>query len=156
MKSESSKIQRRSPKQARARATCEAILEAASQILERDGADGFNTNAVAERAGVSIGTLYQYFPDKTAILLAAAQREAAHGAESGLADRPKALLRALIAFLETLNLGAPRAQIVGRTAGPKPRRRNGSVVIRLQWSPPPAWLQPLLTPVRVQARPRRR
>ena len=158
MTSKESKIQRRSPKQARARATCEAILEAASQILERDGAEGFNTNAVAERAGVSIGTLYQYFPDKTAILLAAAHREAAL-VEPNLASRPRALLHALIAFLETLSPGAasPRVQIAARTASaPKPRRPDGSVVIRLQWAPPAVWLQPLLTPVRVQARPRRR
>jgi AcrR family transcriptional regulator len=150
------KIQRRNPKQARARATCEAILEAASQILERDGAAGFNTNAVAERAGVSIGTLYQYFPDKTAILLAAAQREAAL-AEPNLASRPKALLHALIAFLDTLSQGAAasRAQIAARTASaPKSRRRGGSVVIRLRWTPPAAWLWPLLTPVWARARPR--
>ena len=158
MTSENPKIQRRNPRQARAQATCEAILEAASQILERDGAVGFNTNAVAERAGVSIGTLYQYFPDKTAILLAAAEREAA-GAEPSLASRPKALLHALIAFLETLSRGAAArsTQTIARSGpAPKPRRRGGSVVIRLRWASPPAWLQPLLVPVRVQARPRRR
>lgn len=56
-----------------------AILEAAAQILERDGLAGFNTNAVAARAGASIGTLYQYFDDKNAIILAIAQREMAQG-----------------------------------------------------------------------------
>src|SRR5579871_6369668 len=53
--------ERRRPRQARSRATWEAIVEAASQILERRGPDALNTNAIAERAGVSIGTLYQYF-----------------------------------------------------------------------------------------------
>ncbi|WP_226558807.1 TetR/AcrR family transcriptional regulator [Salipiger thiooxidans] len=43
------------------------MLTAAAQILERDGMAGLNTNAVAERAGVSVGTLYQYFPGKEAI-----------------------------------------------------------------------------------------
>jgi AcrR family transcriptional regulator len=154
MTSESSKIQRRRPKQARARATCDAILEAASQILERDGADGFNTNAVAERAGVSIGTLYQYFPDKTAILLAAAEREAAH-AEPKLAHRHRALLRALIAFLGSLT-AAPRAQGLARSATPKPRKGRGQMVIRLQWARPAPWHQPLLSPVPVKIRKPRR
>src|SRR5271170_6391762 len=92
-------FQRRSPKQSRSRATWDAILEAASQILERDGPAGFNTASVAERAGVSIGTLYQYFPDKQAILLAAAEREM----RRDLAPRQQqALMRALITFLQSI------------------------------------------------------
>lgn len=59
---------RKSPKQARAKATVAAILQGTARILERDGLDKFNTNRVAEVAGVSIGTLYQYFPSKEAIL----------------------------------------------------------------------------------------
>lgn len=43
------------------------LLEAAAQVLEAKGLEGFNTNAVAERAGVSIGSLYQYFPSKDAL-----------------------------------------------------------------------------------------
>ena len=66
-------LQRRRPKQARALVTVDSILEAAVQILERSGAQALNTNNVAERAGVSIGTLYQYFPDRNAILLAIAK-----------------------------------------------------------------------------------
>lgn len=67
----------REPKQARARATCDAILEAAAHIVEANGeADAaFNTNRISEVAGVSIGTLYQYFPDKQAILIALARSE---------------------------------------------------------------------------------
>ena len=94
---------RRRPKQARSRATWEAIVEAAAQVLERRGAEGFNTNAVAERAGVSIGTLYQYFADKQALLLAAARREVAGGADPSIAaGRGRALIEALIATLERL------------------------------------------------------
>lgn len=46
----------------------EAILEAAARILDRQGWGGFTTNAVAEMAGVSIGSLYQYFPNKLALV----------------------------------------------------------------------------------------
>ena len=53
----------------------EAILEGAAQVLEAGGLAAFTTNAVAERAGVSIGTLYQYFADKQALLRALAERE---------------------------------------------------------------------------------
>ena len=66
---------RRIPRQARASETVALILEAAAQVLEAGGLAAFTTNAVAERAGVSIGTLYQYFADKKAILLALLQQE---------------------------------------------------------------------------------
>lgn len=59
---------RKAPRQARSRATVDAILEAAARILASGGAAAFSTNQVAEAAGVSIGSLYQYFPDKHAIV----------------------------------------------------------------------------------------
>jgi AcrR family transcriptional regulator len=68
-------IKRRIPRQGRAEGTVAAILEASAQLLERGGLAAFTTNAVAERAGVSIGTLYQYFADKQALLRALAERE---------------------------------------------------------------------------------
>ena len=78
---------RRIPRQARAGETVALILEAAAQILEAGGLPAFTTNAVAERAGVSIGTLYQYFADKNAILLALARQQMT----IGLADIGRAL-----------------------------------------------------------------
>ena len=66
---------RRIPRQARAEETVTTILEGAAQILEAGGLAAFTTNAVAERAGVSIGTLYQYFADKNALIRALAERE---------------------------------------------------------------------------------
>jgi AcrR family transcriptional regulator len=66
---------RRIPHQARAAETVAAILEGTAQVLEAGGLAGFTTNAVAERAGVSIGTLYQYFADKNALLRAIAECE---------------------------------------------------------------------------------
>lgn len=66
---------RKQPRQARARHTVGAIIEASARILEEHGHAGFTTNAVAELAGVSIGTLYQYFPGKDALLGALISRE---------------------------------------------------------------------------------
>lgn len=68
---------RKRPRQARSVATFEAILEAAARILESLGFAGFNTNAVAELAGVSIGSLYQYFPSKDALIAELIRRERA-------------------------------------------------------------------------------
>lgn len=59
---------RKQPKQTRSRQTVEIIVEAAARILEQYGLDNFTTNAVAERAGVSIGSIYQYFPQKSALI----------------------------------------------------------------------------------------
>ena len=59
---------RKRPKQARSTELVAAILEAAAQVLAEEGAQRFTTARVAEKAGVSIGSLYQYFPNKAAIL----------------------------------------------------------------------------------------
>jgi AcrR family transcriptional regulator len=59
---------RKQPKQARSAELVAAVLEAAAQVLAKEGAQRFTTARVAEKAGVSIGSLYQYFPNKAAIL----------------------------------------------------------------------------------------
>jgi len=66
---------RKLPTQERAQRTIETIFEATAQVMEEDGEPGLTTNKVAKRAGVSIGTLYQYFPTKEAILVALIHRE---------------------------------------------------------------------------------
>jgi AcrR family transcriptional regulator len=66
---------RRAPRQARAHDTVEVIFEAVARILQREGREALNTNHIADLAGISVGTLYQYFPNKKAILLAMARRE---------------------------------------------------------------------------------
>ena len=153
-------FQRRSPKQARSRATWEAIVEAAAQIVERGGAEALNTNEVAERAGVSIGTLYQYFPDKQAILLAAARRELGQGALPG---RQKALVEALISFVERLGANASLSLAKAEESEPPPakprkRRRGPSWESRLSdlvqgvLDDLLAPAQPPLKPIRVKAR----
>ena len=59
---------RKRPRQARSAALVAAVLDAAVQVLQRQGAGRFTMARVAERAGVSVGSLYQYFPNKAAIL----------------------------------------------------------------------------------------
>lgn len=59
---------RKAPKQARSTELVSAILEAAVQVLAHEGAQRFTTARVAEKAGVSVGSLYQYFPNKASIL----------------------------------------------------------------------------------------
>lgn len=65
---------RKSPVQARSTASVEAILQATLQVLLAVGKDRLTTTRVAARAGVSVGTLYQYFPNKGSLLRAALQR----------------------------------------------------------------------------------
>src|SRR5262245_45140993 len=67
-------VPRKKPKQNRSQATVEAILTATARILVRDGFDRASTNRIAMEAGVSIGSLYQYFPSKEALVAALAER----------------------------------------------------------------------------------
>ena len=62
------------PKQARARKTVEHILDTAAALLEEVGVDGFNTNLLADRADVRVRTVYRYFPNKTAVILALGEK----------------------------------------------------------------------------------
>src|SRR5687768_16925535 len=67
---------RRSPIQRRSRDTVKAILQATARILVREGRDAVTTNRVAKDAGVSIGSLYQYFSSREALVQALAQEHA--------------------------------------------------------------------------------
>ena len=67
---------RRAPLQSRGQATFDHILDATSQLLDELGFEGVNTNTIAKAAGVNIATLYQYFPNKRAVMLALFQRQA--------------------------------------------------------------------------------
>jgi AcrR family transcriptional regulator len=87
---------RKEPRQARSRATTDAMLDAAAHILGDRGWTGLTTNTVAEIAGVSIGSLYQYFPDKQAIFTALYDRhvdEVRHVIERTMADCTSASLK---------------------------------------------------------------
>jgi len=73
---------RKSPVQARSTASVDAILEATIQVLLSEGKERLTTTKVALRAGVSVGTLYQYFPNKSALLQAALKRHMVEVAEA--------------------------------------------------------------------------
>ena len=97
------RVQRRDPKQRRSRQTVEAVLDAVVRVLKRDGAAAVTTNRIAEVAGVSIGSVYQYFPDKRAIYTALHDRhsdEMSRLVERTLVEHAAAslatLLRALV------------------------------------------------------------
>lgn len=101
------KHRRRRPRQARSKETVDAILTATAQVLTAVGFGGLTTRAIADRAGVSVGSLYQYFASKEAVVraLAEAQRAevlaAVHEAMDGtdgmtLAERTPALVEALL------------------------------------------------------------
>lgn len=70
MKAIDSNLLRREPKQQRSRQTVDAVLEAVPMVVKRHGAQSITTNRIAEVAGVSVGSLYQYFPDKRSIFTA--------------------------------------------------------------------------------------
>ena len=89
----------RKPRQERAQHKVELILEAAIRLVDKGGVAALTTNAVAETAGVSIGTLYQYFPNKEAILEALADREMA------------ALSARVLAVLEDPSVASPQERI---------------------------------------------
>jgi len=122
---------RRRPQQRRAQQTVEAILDAVVRILKREGGKEVNTNRIAEVAGVSIGSLYQYFPDKGAIFAALHQR---HVEEI---DRmvEKTLVRNARASLDELMRAMIEAMIDAHRRDPElydalfaevPHRANGS------------------------------
>jgi AcrR family transcriptional regulator len=67
---------RKQPRQLRSRETVDSILDATTRVLVKHGFDGLTTNAVAKVAGVSIGSLYQYFPNKEALVAALFERHA--------------------------------------------------------------------------------
>ena len=99
---------RKQPTQARAQETVEAILSAAKRVLVKDGYEKTTTNRVADVAGVSIGSLYQYFPSKAALVSALVERHmakmlevlsttAAAGETATIAEASRTVIRAVFA-----------------------------------------------------------
>ncbi len=130
---------RKQPQQARSADLVAAILEAAVRVLAKEGAHHFTAARVAEKAGVSVGSLYQYFPNKASILFRLQSEEWRQTAEllrSILEDRrqpPLARLRALVqAFIRSeceeagmrVHSTTPRLSIAMRLKRERPRLRE--------------------------------
>jgi AcrR family transcriptional regulator len=98
---------RKAPRQSRSQATVTAILDATARILLERGVAAASTNAVAERAGVSVGSLYQYFPNKDALIAALHAR---HG-EQMMAVIQRALTTAMDATLDDALAGLIEATV---------------------------------------------
>lgn len=122
---------RKTPRQARARATCVAIRQAAAHILVAGGQAGLTTNRIAERAGVSIGSLYQYYPSKEAILAEMIRdmrrdmwrdiRDAADRFDAAdLPDLAEALIRASVAHHARAPDLARQLELIELTLPPDP------------------------------------
>lgn len=128
---------RKKPTQARAQHTVESILRATAHILRTSGWDACNTNAVAKRAGVSIGSLYQYFPSKEALVAALAEEHATEGL-GVLMQAVSAAPRGTLSFEETVRHYI-RAMVALHAVDPKlhrvlveqvPRLKGGYEVVR--------------------------
>ncbi len=120
---------RKQPSQGRSRFTVRQIVEAAARVFEERGYAGANTNRIAERAGVSIGSLYQYFPNKEsilAVLLEQHTQEVANAVEAirrHVAEEPHDLVGVLEHFVEDmveLHSKNPRLQHVLLDEAPRP------------------------------------
>lgn len=123
----SSKNRVRQPLQRRAEATVETILEAAAQIFRTHGAKGATTNRIAERAGVSIGSLYQYFPNKEALLVALMERHIGTSIEmlggvlrASEGTAPKERVRAAIHCVLDIHMEDPALHRVIFEKAPRP------------------------------------
>jgi AcrR family transcriptional regulator len=100
---------RKSPVQARSAASVDAILEATIQVLLKVGKDRLTTTRVSSRAGVSVGTLYQYFPNKSALLQAVLRRhleEVTSGVEFVCKEQRGRTLREMVTALINAFLAA--------------------------------------------------
>ncbi|HEX4105497.1 MAG TPA: TetR family transcriptional regulator [Rhizomicrobium sp.] len=131
---------RKAPKQQRSTRLVADILEAAIRVLEREGAGRFTMARVAEKAGVSVGSLYQYFPNKEAILfrLQTAEWDETHGVLAKILTEPgsppEARLRKAIRFFFRSEHAEARWRVALEDAAPLYRdapetqahRRKGS------------------------------
>jgi AcrR family transcriptional regulator len=95
---------RKDASQARSRATVDALIEATARILVREGFDKASTNRIATEAGVSVGSLYQYYPSKEALVAAVIKR---HN------DDLMAVVRAALADVEALPIEIGARRLVG-------------------------------------------
>lgn len=107
---------RKNPEQSRSAETVRTILEGAARVLEEQGLAGYTTNAVAERAGVSVGSVYQYFPGKEALTAALVARETglliAAVQEAAEAATPELGLRRIVQAAVAHQMSRPRLALL--------------------------------------------
>ena len=142
--------------QTRSRATVDALVEAAAQVFETHGYAAGTTNRIAERAGVSIGTLYQYFADKDALLVAVAERHLADGVArlAALVTRldddpaPEEAIGAFVRAMAELHADRPalHAFLFERAPLPEAVREEVRDLERRLTAPVAAWLRRRPTP----------
>jgi AcrR family transcriptional regulator len=121
---------RKAPVQARAQQTRDRILEAAARVFARHGYAAGTTNRIASEAGLSIGSLYQYFPNKDVILVELVRRHLAEGSAAvterlarsgGLPDRLEDRIGLFVDAMLANHVGDPRLHQVLFEEAPRPR-----------------------------------
>jgi AcrR family transcriptional regulator len=124
------------PKQERSKETVEVMIEATIRIIESDGLAGVSTNRVAEVAGVSVGSLYQYFPNKEALVEEVRARFSSrfHGELQALLGRLPGMplrdaLEAWLATLVELHVESPGVHNAVGTGAPEALQAPLSIVI---------------------------
>ncbi len=117
---------RKKPRQERSRATVDAILDATARVLVQEGYERASTNRVAEKAGVSVGSLYQYFPNKEAMVGELVERfsrritDMVHAGHAERADSPPEIVaRELVAAMVRFKREDPRLAQVLREQIPR-------------------------------------
>jgi AcrR family transcriptional regulator len=122
---------RKMPVQDRSRAMVGYVLEAAAQLFGELGYEGTTTNRVAERAGVSIGSVYQYFPNKEALLLALAERHLEEARQEATATlrhlreerlSPEEFFRGFVEFVVDFHQGGESLHSLFFEEAPRSRR----------------------------------
>lgn len=126
---------RRQPKQRRSHETVDAILSAVVKILKRNGVAAVTTNRIAEVAGVSVGSVYQYFPDKRAIYLALHDRhveEVSRLIDATLVERAAAPLEEILrALMEALiDAHSPDPELFGLLDAEVPHGSTGANLLQ--------------------------
>lgn len=142
MEKTSIKSKVRSPKQERSRSTHDTILESAFHILEEEGLPGLKVATLAERAGYGVGTLYQYFPNMDAVMLALVKAQGERQqqillarfsdlAAKGQAQSTRDLIELLMGAMDR-RLGAQKALLDWVLSRPNVRELEGRNTILAQ------------------------
>jgi len=140
---------RKHASQQRSRATVDALIEATARILVREGFDKASTNRIAEKAGVSIGSLYQYYPSKEALVAAVVDRhhqelmQVARDALADVAELPleEAVRRLVTVAIETHRIDPRLHRVVAEQIPRTGRLENVGAFNRETYGLVRAWLE---------------